>query len=227
MLSRDIWFFFSDIRSITTMANIFKKKQSESEREAEREEMAESKIETMTINIYGERRRTELYRHIHAPYILLVDWPLSWLMGSVFLQCIRRFGFEYFTFIVKEMFWRWYFKSYSLANCVKARSEKEWTSVTCHIFALASIHNQQRKLSEYTSFIYLFSFSGHHTCSFIHSLVLSILVLILLMIRFHRDCYYYYLFLHYHLLFGEPESTMIYEVARAVCKLCMFEMLQR
>lgn len=217
--------FFSDIQDITTMANVFRWNEKW---EREKEEM-ESKIETMTITIYGKRRRTERYTHTRHVYIVgCLASLVSWLMGFLFLKCIRPFGFEDFTFAAKEIFRRWYFKSYSLKLC---KSEQNGRRVNERLHAQAHIKspyirtrilNQQRKLSEYTSFIYFHSlYSAHHTCSFIHSSFLSILsahpsfddslpswLLLLLFIS------------SLPFIIGEPESTMINEVLRAVCKLC-------
>lgn len=89
-----------------------------------------------------------------------------------------------------------------------------------------SIHNQQRKLSEYTSFIYF-----HSQCipyMLIRSFFLSSSPFAsypfddsfpswLLLLLFISSLPF---------IIGEPESTMINEVLRAVCKLCMFQMIQ-
>lgn len=143
----------------------------------------ESKIETMTINIYSEWRsdRTR-HTHIHR----------CWLVVSI-LKCIRPFGFWTITSIKEIVATMILKKSFLQAFCTTFSEREEWKrkkkkerkrargerELKCkHAPTQHNWHN--------TSFIYLdrlfvafFPFS-----------------LLLIPIRF----YYYYLFLHYHLL---------------------------
>lgn len=148
-------------------------------------------------------------------------------MGFLFRNALDRLSLKTRVQREREMCWRWYFKSHSLKLCRSEKWKRSGWVLACasrythtHQIAIhshSSFHNQQRKLSEYTSFIYFHSsVDAVHIHSFFRSQFQSLL----------SSLSFCWFISSLSFIIGESESTMINEVLSAVCKLCMFQMIE-